>query len=114
MTMTTTKETVEVLASRSGHGAYGFAWESRLVRHGDKHYLVDDSFCGMGDPEGGRYRPFLYLVPEERVEEIRGYFEHADELINETTTEWSYFQQMVLGDLHCMGRKSMFAWATDL
>ena len=114
--MTTTSET---LASKSGTGQYGRAWESRLVKRGDKHYLVHDHFCRMDSLEGGAYRPFVYAVPSERVEEIKALYDTADEPINPADptciwTNWCYLTQHVLPTLEGYGRASRLSWAKTL
>ena len=110
--------TSETLASKSGTGQYGSTWESRLVKRGDKHYLVHDHFCGMDSLEGGAYRPFVYSVPSERVEEVKGLYDTADEFIDparpELGNDWCYLTQHVLPTLESYGRASHLSWAKSL
>ena len=69
--MTTTKKNaVEVLATRTETGFYGFTYTSKLVRRGDDHYLLHDQWSG-GNLGEEMYRPFLILVSPENVAETK-------------------------------------------
>ena len=112
--MSATETTIETLATRSGHGSYGMVWESRLIRRGDKHYLLHDSFCGMDSIKGGCYRPFVYEVPAERVAEVLDLFRRSDEDMNEHVTRFQWMEMFLIPELRCLGRQSRIAWARSL
>lgn len=77
--MTTETKTVEIIASNTGRGQYDMRCSERLVKRGDKHYLVMDDYCGEGQMRGGAYRPFVYKVPAEMVGKIANLIANPDE-----------------------------------
>jgi hypothetical protein len=79
----TIKNAVTILASRKDYGTYGHAYQSKLVRRGEDHYLIHDQWsCGnLGDE---MYRPFLILVHPENVSE-------TTDALNGPEAEWADF-----------------------
>lgn len=64
MTTQTNASNVEILASWTGTGDYGFRSETRVVRYNGNTYVVADGYSGENSPRGGQCRPFVYLVPD--------------------------------------------------
>lgn len=108
--------TVEVLVERTWKGGYDFTFDARLVRRGDKYYLVMDHYCGQDGLEGGCPRPFLYEVPVDLLDETRVCIERHDEVINTDpyADRWARLMFSILPDLKELGRKSKYKWAADL
>lgn len=102
--MTTTKAKPETIARRTGKGAYDNTYESRLVRLGEAHYLVIDQWCGRGI-EGECYRPHVYQVPAELVDEVREAHDKPNESF-EGYSNWQIFMELTLQTLPLLGRQS--------
>ncbi len=98
----TTTETV-VIATRRGTGLYGMAYASRLVRRGDRHYLVHDEWCGRGEVRGEAYRPRVYAVPAGMVAVLQDVLENGDEPQYDDQpwvgSKWTYFLGRGIVDL---------------
>lgn len=106
---------VTTLATRSGRGAYDFAYEHRLVERGGKHYLLLDLWSGGVSIEGECYRHHLYIVPAGMLDAVRKAFEHTGRVINNYgTTEWEYFVERVVPELQELGRAEKYWWARSL
>ncbi len=108
----------EILATKTDPGQYGMTRSSKLVCRKGKHYLVHDQFCGMDSLEGGSYRPFVFAVPDEMVQEIKTLYAKADEFVDPSRpdlgTNWDYFLQDGITKLNDCGRASKLSWAKDL
>lgn len=120
-TTTTNKAGAEILAQWRGKGDYGAIRVSRLVRKGEKHYLIHDGWCGRGSVRGETYRPFVYEIPAALVdracdliangdessydEEYRGYASKIQELEHEILTD---------GRVRDFGGQGSLAWTSAL
>ena len=110
--------TTELIASCSWTGEYGFAAEAKLIRNGDKTYLVCDHFCGMGTLDGGQTRPFVYGVPPALVESVRDCLDDPQSvepgLEHMETTRLQYLLQHGIAALECFGRAKQLRWAKKI
>lgn len=112
---------VEILAQWSGMGDYGVRRESRLVRRGEKHYLVHEGWCGRGSLRAETYRPFVYEVPATLAARVADLLAHGDESSYDEdycgyASKIQELEHEVLTDdrVQNLGEQSSLAWTQEL
>lgn len=108
-------ETVEI-ASANGRGNYNFPWEIRLVRRGEKYYVLNDEWCGEGQVRGETYRPFVYEATEGEAKATQEALEnfHDDHPRYEFATYGEIWQEDVFPLLRPLGEKGRLSWTKNL
>lgn len=113
---------VEMIAEHDYRGAYDFKFHDRLIRRGQDHYLLHDVWCGSGI-EGECPRAHVYVVPQEKVAEVREVLAAAEsgERGSLRLYGWDHaaavgHKETTKGDIEgltCIGRASAYPWITD-
>ncbi len=117
-----TPPTIETIAEHSYRGTYDFRFTDRLVQRGTDYYLLHDVYCGSG-VEGECPRAHIYVVPADKVSEVREIIEGAESGSRGCLQlyGWDFgsaigHNETTKGDvegLTCIGRASAYPWMAD-